>query len=78
MRTYTDAQWAKIQNAHRLSNELISNYVKREAEEQEAKERQGCVHCGTTLGIDCGDAEPDFDDRHCSEGCYWEAQREVM
>lgn len=47
-------------------------------EADEPTERQGCAHCGTTLGIDCGDAEPDFDERHCSEGCYWEAQREVM
>ncbi len=32
MSSYTDAQWAKIQNAHKLSNQTISNYVKREAD----------------------------------------------
>jgi len=36
MRTYTDAEWAKIQNAHKLSNKTISNYLKREAEERAA------------------------------------------
>jgi hypothetical protein len=29
-----------------------------------------CLVCGTALGIDCGDAEPDYDDEHCSVGCY--------
>jgi len=29
-----------------------------------------CRHCGSTLGLDCGDAEPDYDAAHCSAGCY--------
>ena len=29
-----------------------------------------CLHCGSTLGIDCGDAEPDFNDDFCSKICY--------
>jgi hypothetical protein len=28
-----------------------------------------CIECGTVLGLDCGDAEPDFSDEYCSEGC---------
>lgn len=29
-----------------------------------------CVNCGTRLGIDCGEAEPDYDSQHCSLGCF--------
>ena len=29
-----------------------------------------CVNCGSKLGLDCGDAEPDYDDYFCSRGCY--------
>jgi hypothetical protein len=29
-----------------------------------------CRVCGTALGMDCGDAEPDYNDEYCSEGCY--------
>lgn len=29
-----------------------------------------CKTCGSKLGIDCGDAEPDYDDKYCSVGCY--------
>ena len=29
-----------------------------------------CMACGSTLGLDCGDAEPDYDENFCSEGCY--------
>ena len=29
-----------------------------------------CKTCGTKLGVDCGDAEPDYDDNYCSVGCY--------
>jgi len=29
-----------------------------------------CLHCGSALGIDCGDAEPDFNDDFCSNICY--------
>ena len=29
-----------------------------------------CAHCGSTLGLDCGEAEPDHDRDHCSIGCY--------
>jgi len=28
-----------------------------------------CLNCDSTLGIDCGDAEPDYNDQYCSEGC---------
>lgn len=29
-----------------------------------------CLTCGSKLGVDCGDAEPDYDDNYCSVGCY--------
>jgi len=29
-----------------------------------------CKHCGSTLGIDCGEAEPDYNKSYCSEGCF--------
>ena len=32
--------------------------------------RDHCFNCGSTLGIDCGDAEPDYNEDFCSVGCY--------
>ena len=32
-----------------------------------------CVNCGSVIGLDCGDAEPDYDGEHCSVGCFEEA-----
>ena len=32
-----------------------------------------CVNCGSVIGLDCGDAEPDYDGEHCSAGCFEEA-----
>lgn len=29
-----------------------------------------CWHCGSGLGYDCGDAEPDYNQQFCSVGCY--------
>jgi hypothetical protein len=29
-----------------------------------------CQNCGSRLGGDCGDAEPDFNEQFCSKGCY--------
>ena len=29
-----------------------------------------CLWCESTLGLDKGEAEPDYDGQHCSEGCY--------
>lgn len=31
---------------------------------------RSCKTCGSKLGVDCGDAEPDYDDNYCSKGCY--------
>tara|TARA_R100001480_G_C4590473_1_gene161438 strand:+ start:75 stop:470 length:396 start_codon:yes stop_codon:yes gene_type:complete len=31
---------------------------------------ENCLHCDSKLGLDCGDAEPDFSVNFCSEGCY--------
>lgn len=29
-----------------------------------------CITCGSKLGIDCGEAEPDYNDSFCSYGCF--------
>ena len=29
-----------------------------------------CLNCGSLLSLDCGDAEPDYNEHYCSEGCY--------
>ena len=29
-----------------------------------------CKFCGSVLGIDCGEAEPDYNKECCSVGCY--------
>ena len=29
-----------------------------------------CWHCGSSLGYDCGEAEPDYNQQFCSVGCY--------
>ena len=31
----------------------------------------GCAYCGSTLGIDCGEAEPDYNSHFCSVVCYY-------
>ena len=33
-----------------------------------------CNNCGSKLGIDCGDAEPDYNEKFCSKGCYKETK----
>lgn len=33
------------------------------------KELTNCENCGSKLGIDCGDAEQDFNEKFCSFGC---------
>ena len=33
-----------------------------------------CKNCGSRLGIDCGDAEPDYDENYCSVGCKGEEE----
>ena len=38
--------------------------------EQTIKGKKYCLNCGSLLGLDCGDAEPDYNEDYCSEGCY--------
>ena len=33
-------------------------------------DKEYCLNCGSLLGLDCGDAEPDYNEHYCSEGCY--------
>ena len=37
---------------------------------QQKKKRLYCIECGAPLGVDCGDAEPDYNEDFCSQGCY--------
>ena len=34
------------------------------------EENKYCVKCGSKLGIDCGEAEPDYNEKYCSKGCF--------
>ena len=36
------------------------------------EEKRHCANCGSIIGLDCGEAEPDFDSLHCSVGCFYE------
>ena len=74
MRKYTNAQWAKIQNAHRLSNQLIASHVSREAEEHTCNHcnrnespRYG-FKCETNRCHQCGDTYQDCAGS-CNNGC---------
>ena len=35
----------------------------------DGNETRYCMQCGSTLGLDCGEAEPDFNKYFCSHGC---------
>jgi hypothetical protein len=52
-----------------LSAELRNKLV-----EKLAEEICYCKNCGSKLGIDCGDAEPDYNKDYCSKGCYEESK----
>ena len=56
--------------------EIIGDYtIIGEQENERAKrleysyKNDECSNCGSKLGIDCGDAEPDYNEEFCSEGC---------
>ena len=38
-------------------------------------EKTYCNNCGSILGIDCGEAEADYNENFCSKGCYKEARK---
>ena len=40
-------------------------------------ELKNCVHCGSVLGLDSGEAEPDFSDKFCSSGCFFAHLRNI-
>ena len=44
----------------------------------EQTEKRYCAHCGSVIGLDCGEAEPDFDSLHCSVGCYYERNQKHL
>jgi len=41
---------------------------------QHLEDERYCNKCGSKLGIDCGDAEPDYNEEFCSKGCYKETK----
>ena len=58
--------------------EIIGDYtIENEDKNERAKRLEHsysivCSNCGSTLGIDCGDAEPDYNEEFCSLGCFIE------
>ncbi len=48
-----------------LSDEVREKLVLKLSEEM-----RYCKTCGSRLGIDCGEAEPDYNQNYCSIGCY--------
>lgn len=48
-----------------LSDEVREKLVLKLSEEM-----RYCKNCGSRLGIDCGEAEPDYNQNYCSIGCY--------
>ncbi len=36
-----------------------------------------CLSCGSKLGGDSGDAEPDFNHFYCSKGCYQNKKKKI-
>jgi len=40
-------------------------------------DKKYCLNCGSLLGVDCGDAEPDYSEHYCSKGCYKEDEKEI-
>ena len=50
-----------------LPDELREKLVSKLSDELEPKY---CKSCGSKLGINCGKAEPDYNEDYCSLGCY--------
>ena len=48
-----------------LSDEVREKLVLKLSEEM-----RYCKTCGSRLGIDCGEAESDYNQNYCSIGCY--------
>ena len=59
-----------------LINEVIGDYTIEGEPEISISNRlhyaysSTCLNCGLDLSIDCGDAEPNYNDDFCSVGCY--------
>ena len=76
-----DLELTGISDLHeQLICEIIGEYTIQGEDEGEIKKRldhsysNECSNCGSTLGIDCGDAEPDYNEEFCSKGCYKETK----
>ena len=48
-----------------------------EIHNKQAEFGENCIACGSTLGLDCGEAEPDYDEAYCSVGCAGEPRNVV-
>jgi len=42
------------------------------------KEPSYCLCCGSLLGKDCGDAEPDYNEQLCSKICYENSKQDQL
>ena len=62
--------------------EIIGDYTIQGEDKNERNKRlehsysNECSNCSSILGIDCGDAEPDYNEEFCSKGCYEENEFE--
>ena len=70
VKDYATARTA-LAAAKKWARETLTAALSEAENVEDAKtERSHCDNCGSTLGLDCGDAEPDFNDRFCSVGCH--------
>jgi hypothetical protein len=53
---------------------MLTAQIGQKEREMYNNEEKFCNSCGSRLGMDCGEAEPDFNDEFCSKGCYEDAE----
>lgn len=58
---------SKEQSLEKNKEQSLENYL---YWKNKSEEDTYCLNCGSRLGGDCGDAEPDFNEQFCSKGCY--------
>ena len=74
-----DLELCGVSDLHeQLICEIIGDYVIEGENKNERNKRlehsyqDECFNCQSTLGIDCGEAESDYNEDFCSHGCYVE------
>jgi|TARA_B100001245_G_C22757415_1_gene366596 hypothetical protein len=58
----------------------IANFITEKSRDMGRSDTQKgfCEQCGSKLGIDCGDAEPDYSEQFCSVGCWENSFKEIF